>query len=82
MIFFDEESFGANMKRIRLALSANQKDFAHRLGVSPQYLCDVEHDRRSPSVEFVKKVCGSIKMSRISRRDAHILAARAHGWEV
>jgi hypothetical protein len=43
-------TFGAALRAIRLGEEETQPAFAARLGVTKQYLSDVEHDRRGVSV--------------------------------
>ena len=45
-------TFGSLILSIRLGEELSQIDFAKILGVSKQYLCDVEHDRRSMSISM------------------------------
>lgn len=40
---------------IRTCDEINQVDFAKKLGVSRQYLCDLEHDRKSVSPKKAKQ---------------------------
>ena len=44
-------TIGLFLLTIRECDEATQKDFAKKLGISRQYLCDLEHDRRSVSLE-------------------------------
>lgn len=41
---------GTNVKRLRLAASLTQEQFAERSGFSQQYLSDLERGRRNPTV--------------------------------
>lgn len=43
-------TFGGLILAIRLGEELTQVDFAKMLGVTKQYLCDVEHGRRSVSI--------------------------------
>lgn len=43
-------TFGNLISAIRLGEEMTQIEFAKTLGVSKQYLCDVEHGRRSVSI--------------------------------
>ena len=43
-------SFGSLILSIRLGEDMSQVDFSKSLGISKQYLCDVEHGRRSVSI--------------------------------
>lgn len=60
----------------------SQKDWAAELGVSAQYICDLEHGRRLGSVEIVNAICKLTRCSSKERTSWHRAAARAHGWEV
>jgi len=52
-------TLGLFLLTIRECEEVTQKDFAEKLGITRQYLCDIEHDRRSVSLEkaaiFAKK---------------------------
>lgn len=55
-------SFGAYIVEARKALKMNQKELAARIlreedgqPISPQYLNDIEHDRRSPTSDHLIK---------------------------
>lgn len=46
-------SFGDRLSNARAKAGLTQKQLAMRVGVSPQYLNDIEHDRRNPPSERV-----------------------------
>ena len=52
-------TFGAYISEARKRASLSQKDLASRISkedgeqISPQYLNDIEHDRRNPPGEFI-----------------------------
>lgn len=52
-------TIGLFLLTIRECEEMTQKAFAEKLGITRQYLCDIEHDRRSVSLEkaaiFAKK---------------------------
>jgi plasmid maintenance system antidote protein VapI len=52
-------TLGLFLLTIRECEEKSQKEFAEKLGITRQYLCDLEHDRRSVSLEkaaiFAKK---------------------------
>lgn len=50
-IIQEEETFGGMMKNIRECEEMTQVEFALILGVKPQYLSDIENNRRSISVK-------------------------------
>lgn len=53
------KTFGQIIADARKALGLSQKDFAAKVlkedgeAISPQYLNDIEHDRRNPPSEFI-----------------------------
>lgn len=59
-----------------------QKELAAALGITPQYLCDLEKGRRHGSVEFVNRVCDWLGCDDSDRKRWHRAGARAHGWEI
>ena len=44
-------TIGLLLLTIRECEDLTQKEFAEKLGITRQYLCDLEHDRRSVSLE-------------------------------
>lgn len=48
-------SLGMAIRAIRQGEEENQINFAQRLGVSKQYLCDLEHDRKNVSAKKAKQ---------------------------
>jgi DNA-binding transcriptional regulator YiaG len=50
--------------RFREALGLSQKDFAVKLDISPQYLCDVEIGRREISDTLLSKLLKVIKKNK------------------
>lgn len=64
----------------------SQRDFAAKIGISPQYLCDLEQRRRMPSVAVVNKICDCFAPRGAAgdgfRKRYHRAGARAHGWMV
>lgn len=46
-----EESFGDLLEALRLADEVSQVDFARRLGIAKQHLCDIEKGRKLVSPE-------------------------------
>lgn len=57
----DTSSFGRAITAKRKSLGLSQKDLAGKImkedgtSITPQYLNDIEHDRRSPSSEHIVK---------------------------
>jgi len=49
--------------KIRNDMGLNQKDFADKLGVTRQYLCDVERGRRFIGVDLASRFAANIDYS-------------------
>lgn len=71
------KTFGQIIAEARKALGISQKDLAARIQkedsttISPQYLNDIEHDRRDPPSEFlVEQLAKHLKLSK-----EHLIAA-------
>ncbi len=47
-------TLGRTLRSIRLSEEESQTDFSKKLGVSTQYLCDLEHDRKIVSAKKAK----------------------------
>jgi len=43
-----EQTFGERVRALRTAVGMTGRDFARAVGISPQYLSDIERGRRSP----------------------------------
>lgn len=78
-------TFRERLIQLRTDYAMTQKEFAALLAISPQYLCDLEHGRRLPSVRVVHNICDHFIVGHglvLARRDWHTAGARAHGWEI
>jgi transcriptional regulator with XRE-family HTH domain len=71
------KTFGQIIAEARKALGISQKDLAAKIRkedgetISPQYLNDIEHDRRNPPSEFIiEQFAKHLKLSR-----EHLIAA-------
>jgi transcriptional regulator with XRE-family HTH domain len=71
----DTSSFGKAISNARKILGISQKDLANKIlkeddgqPITPQYLNDIEHDRRSPSSDHIVK-----QLSKVLKVDADIL---------
>ena len=42
---------GAAVKRFRASKGLSLRDLANASGLSPSFICDIEHDRKNPSIE-------------------------------
>lgn len=79
MTFF---SFRQLLKAAREGMEIEQRAMAKAIGCSPQYLSDMESGRRMPSVRITNAICKWLGRGPEGRRQWHLAAARAHGWEV
>ena len=70
------------IKAVREGREITQKRMAEAIGITPQYLCDLEHGRRPGSVEVVNRICDWMGRGPKGRREWHIAGARSHGWDV
>jgi transcriptional regulator with XRE-family HTH domain len=75
-------TFVEMLREIRTGHELSQKEMAERLGISAQYLCDLEYGRRLGSVEVVNRLCDVFSRGPKGRKEWHLAAARSHGWEV
>jgi len=61
-------SFGGKVAEERKKLQMSQKDLATRVGISPQYLNDIEHGKRNPDSDVLIE-----KLAKALRIDSAIL---------
>jgi DNA-binding XRE family transcriptional regulator len=54
-------TFGKALEAYRVSEEISQKDFAKKLGISAQSLCDIEKGRKLPSVVRASKIAISLK---------------------
>ncbi|MDF1565287.1 MAG: helix-turn-helix transcriptional regulator [Deltaproteobacteria bacterium] len=73
------QRFNEALVALRNKWNLTQKEFARALGISQQYLCDIEKGRALPTVRFVEKL---IACSPGWSVNWNVLAAQAHGWKV
>lgn len=81
--------FSRHMWSMRINAAFTQKEMAARLGISPQYLHDLEKGRRLPSTRLADALAqlehemypqgNSLKQCQVFW---HEHAARAHGWKI
>lgn len=71
----NNDTLGTVIAAARKAKGYSQKELAERVVLSPQYLNDIEHDRRMPSsAQFVTQVAKVLSL------DADYLAFLADTW--
>ena len=73
-------SFPEMLLAYRHGAEISQRSLAAALGISSQYLSDLEHGRRRPSVAIVDRICEYLGRGPFGRHEWHFAAARAHGW--
>lgn len=74
--------FAEMLATVRGSLGKTQAAMANDLGISPQYLNDLERGRRSPSVAVVDRICTYLGRGPAGVREWHIAGAAAHGWKL
>lgn len=60
---WDEMTFGGLVHSLRLSDEITQVELAKRMGVSKQFLSDVEHNRKDVGIAFAKKVSEALGYS-------------------
>lgn len=55
--------FSERIKQLRLSLGINQVEFGRRLGVSKQCISNWENGNIQPSIDMLKKIAGTFKVS-------------------
>lgn len=56
-------TFGGLVRSLRVSDVISQVDLAKKIGVSKQFLSDVEHDRKDVGIAFAKKVSDALGYS-------------------
>ena len=56
-------SFGELIRSLRVCDEISQVDLAKKIGVSKQFLSDVEHNRKEVGIAFAKKVASAMGYS-------------------
>lgn len=54
------ESLGAAIRRLRLQADYTLRGFAELIGISAAYLSDIEHDRRVPTDEVLRRIADAL----------------------
>jgi len=55
---------GDNIIRIRKAIGFSLNDCAKEIGISPEYLSDIENNlKKNPSIEILRKIADTLKIS-------------------
>lgn len=57
-------SFGSYIANTRKSKDMSQRELAGKLDISPQYLNDIEHDKRSPtSPQLIEQIAATLEVS-------------------
>ena len=57
----NEKALGREIKHLRLKAEMTLREFARRLGISPAHQSDIEHGRRRPSLELLRKIAEELR---------------------
>lgn len=60
---WDKMTFGSLLRSLRMSDEISQVQLAKKLGVSKQFLSDVEHNRKEVGFAFAKKVAAALGYS-------------------
>ena len=60
---WDKMTFGRLVRSLRMSDDISQVVLAKKLGVSKQFLSDVEHDRKDVGIRFAKKISEALGYS-------------------
>ncbi|MBA2651070.1 MAG: helix-turn-helix transcriptional regulator [Tatlockia sp.] len=60
---WEKMTFGGLVHSLRTSDEITQVELAKRIGVSKQFLCDVEHNRKEVGFSFAKKVSEALEYS-------------------
>lgn len=60
---WDKMTFGGLVHSLRMSDEITQVELAKRIGVSKQFLSDVEHNRKDVGISFAKKISEALEYS-------------------
>ncbi len=78
----DRDAATLPLQMMALRGETPQKHFAAMLGISAQFLCDVEHGRRGLTPEMCDRLAQGLALCEAGRVRLHVLAARHSGYLV
>ena len=58
-----------DIKQIREEQNMSQKELADKAGITQQFMCDIEHGRRKPSIDTAIKIAGALNITDIKSFD-------------
>ncbi|KJE35504.1 hypothetical protein UF64_09675 [Thalassospira sp. HJ] len=56
------ETVGANIRRIRRDSGMSQEALAHKSGIAPSFLSQIENGKRSPTVTTLAAIAGALRV--------------------
>jgi transcriptional regulator with XRE-family HTH domain len=56
-----ERTLGSEIKRLRTEAKITLRKFADTIGISPAHQSDIEHDRRRPSQDVLKRIAKALR---------------------
>src|SRR5690349_9018821 len=68
------ETLGAYIRRVRDERDMSLREFARRIGCTPPFVSDVEHDRRNPSEDLLVEMARVLAVSQeeLRKRDLRV----------
>lgn len=54
---------GAELRKARLAAKMTQEELAFRAGLDRTYISQLEHDRKSPTLQVLFRICEALGVS-------------------
>lgn len=57
------EVVGQRIKRVRLQMEMSREHFAEQIGISPQFLAEIENGKKGMSAETLYKLCSRFELS-------------------
>lgn len=69
-------TLGEEIRRRRLEAGITLRKFAVKVGISAAHLSDVEHDRRRPSEEVLKRIAAELKRGGVTYEALDLLMPR------
>lgn len=60
---FSLEQVGKRLRRVRLQKELTREQFAEQVGISPQFLAEIENGKKGMSAETLFKICNRLDLS-------------------
>jgi transcriptional regulator with XRE-family HTH domain len=62
-VVWEKMTFGSLIRSLRMSDEISQVELAKKIGVSKQFLSDVEHNRKEVGISFAKKISATLGYS-------------------